>query len=244
MIMANNQAFLVSYEGTTRNNNVCNPYKAVVHTADEAIAAINTWHTYGHREEYIHVNDYTAGKIRELFENDIKPEHQDQQWCYGRFRTTGCGCWDICFYPALADTLEEHERIYKEQREAAKQERMKAVEEARQRRLVELNEPKRGWYHASLEVRLYVYANRGNDWMEYADYSCTLIADSGMDAYNKVVEDAKTHPEKMMVRGNIAALQSYCGPTDGGFECTFLGVKTDDGYSTDLWEEWKAKGKI
>jgi hypothetical protein len=25
---------------------------------------------------------------------------------------------------------------------------------------------------------------------------------------------------------------------------TFLGVKTDDGYSVEKWEEWKAKGEI
>lgn len=190
------------------------------------------------------MNDYTAGKIRELFEKGIKPEHQGQRVCYGDFRTTGCGCWSISFYPALADTLEEHERIYKEKREAAKQERMKAIEEARKRRLVELNEQKRGWYHVSLELRLYVFANRGNDWMEDADYSCNLIADSGMDAYDKVVKYVKDHPQELTVRGNITALQSYCGPTDGGFECNFLGVKTDEGYSIDLWEEWKAKGEI
>jgi len=242
--MTNNHTFCITYGGTSRNGNTFVPYTAIAHTAGEAIAIINTWKTYGHREESIHVNDYTAGKIRELFEKGIKPEHQGKQWCYGNFRTTGCGCWSICFYPALADTLEEHERIYKEQREAAKQERMKAIEEARQRRLVELNEPKRGWYHVSLEMRLYVFANRGNDWMEDADYSCNLIADSGMDAYDKVVKYVKDHPQELTVRGNITALQSYCGPTDGGFECNFLGVKTDEGYSIDLWEEWHKKGEI
>ena len=71
-----------------------------------------------------------------------------------------------------------------------------------------------------------------------------MIADSGMDAYNKVVKYVKEHPEELTVRGNVTVLQSYCGPTDGGFECTFLGVKTDEGYSVKLWEEWKKNGEI
>lgn len=234
----------MTYGGRSRNGNVFVPYTAIVHSADEAIDVINTWHTYGHYEENIHVNDYTAGKIRELFEKGIKPEHQGKRVCYGNFRTTGCGCWDISFYPALADTLEEHERIYKEQREAEKQERMRLAEIAKQKRLSELNEQRRGWYHVSLEMRLLVFARRGNDWAESADYSCSMIADSGMDAYNKVVKYVKEHPEELTVRGNVTVLWSYCGPTDGGFECTFLGVKTDEGYSVKLWEEWKRNGEI
>lgn len=244
MIMTNN-VFCVTYGGTDRYGNRHNPYKAIAHTADEAIAVINTWKSYGsEKRESIVVNDRNAEKIRELFRDGLGTYATGKPRQFMSLRTTGCGAWDISFYPALADTIEEHERIYNEQREAAKQERMKAIEEARQRRLVELNEPKRGWYHVELEMRLYVFANRGNDWIEDADYSCTLIADSGMDAYNKVVEDAKKHPEKLMVRGNITSLQSYCGPTDGGFECTFLGVKTDDGYSVEKWKEWKEKGEI
>lgn len=235
---------MVSYEGFTRNNNVCNPYKAVCHTADEAIAVINTWHTYGHHETFIVVNDYAEKKIRELFDNGFVKTYYGGNSPVVTLRTTGCGCWDIIIRPALADTLEEHERIYNEQREAAKQERMRQAEAAKQRRLAELNEQKRGWYHVSLEMRLYVFANRGSDWMENADYSCNLIADSGMDAYDKVVKYVQDHPQELTVRGNITALQSYCGPTDGGFKCTFLGVKTDEGYSVEKWEEWKKNGDI
>lgn len=243
------KAFFVCYSGTDRYGNTHMPYKAVVNTADEAIAVINTWKTYGKKDstnewEQITVNAQTERKIREYFANGVDKTWEGYKLDYLSVRTTGCGCWDVIIRPALADTLEEHERIYKEKREAAKQERMKAIEEARKRRLVELNEQKRGWYHVSLELRLYVFANRGNDWMEDADYSCNLIADSGMDAYDKVVKYVKDHPQELTVRGNITALQSYCGPTDGGFECNFLGVKTDEGYSIDLWEEWKAKGEI
>ena len=43
---------------------------------------------------------------------------------------------------------------------------------------------------------------------------------------------------------NVATLQSVCDPTSNDFECTFLGVKTDEGYSFEKWEEWKKKGEI
>lgn len=239
--------FLVTYGGRASNGNTYVPYKAIAHTADEAIAVINTWQTYGGRRDYaspIMVNATTEQKIRTLFRDGLGSYPSGQPRTCETMRTTGCGCWDISFYLALADTLEEHERIYNEQREAAKQERMRQAEAAKQRRLAELNEQRRGWYHVSLEMRLYVFANRGNDWMENADYSCNLIADSGMDAYDKVVKYVQDHPQELTVRGNITALQSFCGPTDGGFKCTFLGVKTDDGYSVEKWEEWKKNGEI
>lgn len=243
--MAN--VFFITYGGRASNGNTYVPYKAIAHTADEAIAVINTWQTYGGRRDYaspIMVNATTEQKIRTLFRDGLGSYPSGQPRTCETMRTTGCGCWDISFYLALADTLEEHERIYNEQREAAKQERMRQAEAAKQRRLAELNEQRRGWYHVSLEMRLYVFANRGNDWMENADYSCNLIADSGMDAYDKVVKYVQDHPQELTVRGNITALQSFCGPTDGGFKCTFLGVKTDDGYSVEKWEEWKKNGEI
>lgn len=240
--MTNNQAFLVSYEGFSRNNNVCNPYKAVVHTADEAIAVINTWHTYGHYDEFIVVNGYAEKKIRELFNNGFVKTYEGDKSPAVTLRTTGCGCWDIIIRPALADTLEEHERIYNEQREAAKQERMRLAKIAEQRRLAELNEQKRGWYHVELELRLMVFNNHGNDYRTDMTYSGNVIANSGMDAYNKAVKDIKN--EGFTHRGNIAILESWAEPTSHGYEFLFLGVKTDEGYSVEKWEEWKKNGEI
>lgn len=240
--MTNNQAFLVSYEGFSRDNDVCNPYKAVVHTADEAIAVINTWHTYGHHEEFIVVNAVSEKKIRELFTNGFVKTYEGGKSNVVTLRTTGCGCWDIIIRPALADTLEEHNRIYNEQREAAKQERMRLAKEAEQRRLTELNEQKRGWYHVELELRLSVFNNHGNDYRTDMTYSCNVIANSGMDAYDKAVKDIKN--EGLTHRGNIAMLESWANPTSSGFEFLFLGVKTDDGYSVEKWEEWKKNGEI
>lgn len=240
--MTNNQAFLVSYEGTTRNNNVCNPYKAVVHTADEAIAVINTWHTYGHHEECIVVNDTAEKTIRELFDNGFVKTYDGIKKTTATLRTTGCGCWDIVIRPALAGTLEEHERIYNKQREAAKQERLRLAEEAKQRRLAELYEQKRGWYHVELELRLSVFNNHGNDYRTDMTFSGNVIANSGMDAYDKAVKEIKN--EGFTHRGNMAILESWAEPASHDYNFLFLGVKTDDGYSVEKWEEWKENGEI
>jgi len=242
--MTNNQAFLVSYEGFTRNNNVCNPYKAVCHTADEAIAVINTWHTYGHHETFIVVNDYTEKKIRELFDNGLMKTYEGLNSPFVTLRTTGCGCWDIVIRPALADTLEEHERIYNERREAAKQERMRKAEAAKQRRMAELYEQKRGWYHAALNIRMMVFNERGNDYFADTTFEGNIIADSGMDAYSKAVKHVQDHPEELTHRGNIAVLHAWGEPDSSDFSFAFLGVKTDDGYSVEKWEEWHKNGEI
>lgn len=240
--MTNNQAFLVSYEGTTRNNNVCNPYKAVVHTADEAISVINTWHTYGHHDEFIVVNETTEKKIRELFANGFVLPYGGGKSTAITLRTTGCGCWDIIIRPALADTLEEHNRIYNEQREVAKAMRMAQAAAVKEIRLKKLNEQKRGWYHVELDLCLSVYNNHGNDYRTEKTFSGNVIANSGMDAYYKAVKEIKN--EGFTHRGNIAILESWAEPTSHGYEFLFLGVKTDDGYSVEKWEEWKKNGEI
>ena len=243
--------FFITYGGRANNGNTYVPYKAIAHSADEAIAVINTWKPYGRKSttKNIVVNERTAEKIRTLFKDGFGTYPSGEPRTYAGFRTTGCGAWEIGFHPALADTLEEHERIYNERREAAKQERMRQAEAAKQRRQAELDEQRRGWYHVSVEIRLYVFVAHGNDRMPYAHYSCDLIADSGMDAYYKAVQCIKDHPEELTTRsmerrGDFASLQSVCDPTSGGYEFTFLGVKTDEGYSVDKWNEWKEKGEI
>lgn len=242
--MANN-IFCVTYGGTDRYGNRHNPYKAIAHTADEAIAVINTWKSYGsEKRESIVVNDRNAEKIRELFRDGFGTYATGMPRQYMSLRTTGCGAWDISFYPALADTIEEHERIYKEQREAAKQERLRLAEEAKQRRMAELSEQKRGWWHVELDLTLSVFATRGNDYTTPSTFIGNVIADSGMDAYRKAVKHVEEHPHELTHRGNAAVLMYCADPWSSGYECLFLGVKTDEGYSVEKWEEWKEKGKI
>lgn len=235
--------FFITYGGRANNGNTYVPYKAIAHSADEAIAVINTWKPYG-RKNYIGcivVNERTAEKIRDLFRDGFGNYPSGEPRTYAGFRTTGCGAWEIGFHPALADTLEEHERIYNEQREAAKAERMRQAEAAKQRRIAELHEQKRGWYHVELDLELMVFATKGNDYITTSTFEGDIIADSGMDAYQKAVKHVQDHPEELTHRGNMANLQFWANPDSSGFRCTFLGVKTDDGYSVEKWQE---KGQI
>lgn len=238
--------FCITYGGRASNGNTYVPYKAIAKTADEAIAVINTWKSYGRKnsQEFIKVNEQTAEKIRNLFRDGFGNYPSGQPITYAGFRTTGCGAWEIGFYPALADTLEEHQRIYNEQREAAKAERKRQAEAAQQRRLGELYEQRRGWYHAELTVRAMVFAQRGNDYMTDLTFSGNVIADSGADAYDKALRHVQDHPEELTHRGNIATLHAWPDMTSHDFSFTFLGVKTDEGYSIDKWNEWKEKGEI
>lgn len=243
--MANN-IFCITYGGRANNGNTYVPYKAIAHTADEAIAVINTWHPYGRKTagDNLVVNERTAEKIRTLFCDGLGSYPSGQPRTCETMRTTGCGAWDISFYPALADTLEEHERIYNEQREAAKAERKRLAEAAIQRRLEELNEQKRGWYHAELTVRVMVFAQKGNDYMTDLTFSGNVIADSGADAYYKALRHVMEHPEELTHRGNMASLQAWPDMVSRDYTFTFLGVKTDEGYSVEKWEEWHDKGEI
>ena len=240
--------FCITYGGRASNGNTYVPYKAIAHTAEEAIAVINTWQTYGGRHDYaspIMVNATTEQKIRTLFRDGLGSYPSGQPRTCETMRTTGCGCWDISFYPALADTLEEHERIYNEQRMVARGMRMAQAKAVKELRLKKLNEQKRGWYHVELDLKLYVFANRGNDYFADTTFTGNIIADSGADAYDKAVAHIQGAPSEVVsYHGNVSSLHGWAEMTSSGYSFTFLGVKTDDGYSVEKWEEWKAKGEI
>jgi hypothetical protein len=233
-------AFYIYYGGEARNGNTYIKYKAIAHTADEAIAIINTWHSYGATtySSPITVNERTEQKIRGLFRDGLGTHRWEEM------RTTGCGAWSIVFQPALADTLEEHLRINREQREAARQERMRRSEVAKQLRLHELYQQRKGWYHVELDIRLMVFAQKGNDYFTNTTFEGNIIADSGADAYNKAVKHVQDHPEELTHRGNMATLHAWGDMDSSDFSFTFLGVKTDEGFSVEKWEEWKKNGEI
>lgn len=236
-------AFCITYGGRAKNGDTYVLCKAIAHTAEEAIAVINTWKSYGRKTstDRIVVNATTAEKIRALFRDGFGTYPNGEPRTYAGFRTTGCGAWEIGFHPALADTIEEHERIYNERREAAKAERLRLAEEAKQRRMAGLMEPRKGWWHVELELELMVFATEGNDYVTHSTLEGNTVADSGMDAYQKAVKYVKDHPEELTHRGNMAVLQFYAQP-DGGnglsYDCTFLGMKTDEGYRLEEWHRF------
>ena len=92
-------------------------------------------------------------------------------------------------------------------------------------------------------IRLYVFADRGSDLRPFMEYSCNVIADSGIDAYSKTSKYLKDHPEELKHHRGWATLESVCDPTSRDYNFTFLGMKTDEGYSVEAWEEWHKNGE-
>ena len=243
--MANNQAFCVTYGGYDRIGRVWTPYKAIAHSPEEAIAVINTWHLYGATKtsgDLIEVNERTAEKIREIFANGLgtypsgEPRTRSEE-----LRTKNCGAWGITLYPALADTIEEHERIYKEQCKAAREERKRKAAEERDRRMTEMGRERKGWYAVMMTFHCWRWNDRRGEhqWVE-RQFSGNCIASSQMDAYHKACQDIEKNTDPFDGQG----FEFPDMTNQSMFDATFLGVKTDDGYSVEKWEEWKKNGEI
>ena len=236
--MAN--VFFITYGGYAKNGYKYVPYKAIVHSPEEAIATINTWKSYGRKNstapgDCIVVNEVTEKKIRSLFADGLGTYPNGASCSYVGVRTTGCGAWEIGFTYPLADTLQEHERIYKERqatREAARKEREHEIKRERE---AALSVRRRGWYHVEMTYTAYVFARHGNDHLTSLTFSGDVIAGSGIEAYNKAVSEILNNP--MTYHGDATVVQAIPDASSDGFSFTFLGVRTDDGYSVKEWEE-------
>ena len=216
-------------------------HKALCTTPEEAIDFINGL-------PGIECNRNTESFIRALYETDV-PNAQDANiinkmvtvqrdglthYIYAKgntVRTTGCGRSSISIHPALADTLEENERIYQQQR-MDRQERERARHEAYvQAQIDALNEQRRGWYEVEITYQqAYFHPGDGIRW-RWKTFLGELIADSGQDAYDKTIEH---------LSNNVANLPDsrYPDKLSNDFSFTFLGMKTDDGFSVEAWEEY------
>ena len=148
----------------------------------------------------------------------------------------------IYVYPALADTMEQHEAILQKQiaEEKERQEAEKKIrdeEEAKRRLQVlrELSEPKKGWYHVSITFNRYKYHITQGMLPQESTFSGTTIAENGMGAYHKAVAAVEKEYQVIDVPN---------AHDTGAFHASFLGVKTDNGYSVELWEKWRKEGVI
>lgn len=74
-------------------------------------------------------------------------------------QTTGTGSTHINYYPALADTLEEHNRLYQTQLEKINLERFEQNKELVNKRRQELSEIREGIYAVRYYFYLTVYTN-------------------------------------------------------------------------------------
>ena len=233
--MAN--VFFITYGGYAKNGNKYVPYKAIVHSPEEAIATINTWKSYGRKNstapgDCIVVNEVTEKKIRALFANGLGTYPNGESCSYVGVRTTGCGAWEIGFTYPLADTLQEHERIYNERQKAREAARKEREHEIQREREVALSEVRRGWYHVEMDITLYVFARHGNDHFANTTFCGTVLADSGADAYDKAVSEIENNP--MLYHGNPTVVHTIPDAWSDDFSFTFLGMRTDDGYSVEI----------
>ena len=242
--MAN--VFFITYGGYAKNGYKYVPYKAIVHSPEEAIAVINTWKSYGRKNstnptDRIVVNEVTEKKIRALFADGLGTYPSGEPCTYVGVRTTGCGAWEIGFSYPLADTLQEHERICNERQKTLEAARKEREREIRREREAVLNVRRRGWYHVEMDITLYVFARHGNDHFANTTFCGTVLAESGMDAYDKAVSEIENNP--MTYHGDATAVQAIPDASSDDFSFTFLGMRTDDVYSVGEWEKMKENQK-
>lgn len=232
--------FFITYGGHSNDGRYHFSQKAVVSTLEEAVSVINAWHSYGNpKRECLIVNQYCLDKIKSFFEDGLGEFVTGEKRTYESIKTTGCGAWAIYFYYAMGDTVDEHEAAYKDKCESEQQERIRKSEEEKKKRMIELCEEKRGWYSVYLTFDCYQWSERAGGMVSrMKDFSGKCIASSKLDAYNKARNDIKmNNPELIGLNFHDPTNQNY-------FDAVFLGMKTDDGYSIEAWEEAKAKGEI
>lgn len=208
--------------------------KGMAATPEEAKRVIETFHGYGRPSNpTLIVNAQTEAKINSIYA-DANAQRRD-------LRTTNCGAKGIDFYPALADTLDEHERIYRERCKIEKRDRLAKAEALKQKMLQEWNEQRRGWYSVSVEgTALRPDGCCSRCWLTFSGH---IIADSKMDAYNKFLDPSKNGPADMC-RERGLSFENCSAWNSTRTEVLFLGMKTDYGYSVDAWEEAKKNGAI
>lgn len=177
-------------------------------------------------------NETTLKNLQRIFNGeDIRP--YKTPYCKTELATTGCGNSRIYVYDSLGNTIEEHNAIYEQRLEDEKKARIAESEQAKQRRLNELNEEKEGWYAVKLhEIEIHGFRTRGNDRPIFKNFSVKTIAKSGADAYRKV---AKHLDETLMedVTNHNFTYSGHFLPSMLGsnYSFTYLGYITDDGFS-------------
>lgn len=215
----------------------CNQ-RALVSNPEEAIAAIESFHSYNNKNlALLVVNDYVRKVIENFFSDEPQGyvimkkwgEERKSEYTPTHICTTNCGNQHISFHPALADTLEEHQRLYKAKCDEEKAERIRKSEEAFRKRREEYNEVRKGWYVVSFNDFKCL-----NSWGRfcYKSWTGTCIAKSKYDAALKAIKQIEylDLPEKG------CQLAFILEPLNA--EVEFLGMKTDNGYSLKQWEEF------
>lgn len=184
---------------------------ALITTAKEAIEFINSLQYRGNSHA-ITCNQHTENLLQNLFNGSVLPAYGKPFVNYYSLATTGCGNTNINLYLALADTLEEHNKIVALNQEAKAEEEKKAREERAQAHFEEMNENLSGWFVVTVTGT--AFKLRGSDGK--VTKSVRVLADNKMEAYNKAIKNLEENPPKnvMMWSGfesSRSALIEYIG---------------------------------
>lgn len=205
--------------------------KAILNSVEEAETWINNLHDHDNEtERVLIVNDSTHRHLVNIFSKEDKGV---------KMQTTGCSpdSFIRCF-PALANTAEEHEKLWfarEAERKAQEQEEREKKQAERKAafaiREKELKAMPKGWYEVVIS---YLYTSSTTMRLHKNTESFEGFADNGWEAYHKVLEQIEQkyngflHEHDTILEADIA----------------FLGMKTDNGYSIDAWAKAKAEGAI
>ncbi len=225
--------------------------KQMCETVEQAVEFINGL-KYRNLENQpnLVVNDRTMRFLKEAFAQEWKMNEVGRPYiiacdrmhtCSFEIATTGCRLTRIYGYYPLADTVEEHDAIVAERERAQREADAKRYKEEREERLAELNHVRRGWYHVELDIKIVVPGR-----MNFADTTFTgnVIADSGADAYIKAKAHFSSRHNLVRYHGQYCEIFDCSAMESGGYNFIFLGMKTDEGYSVEKWEDFmEGEGK-
>lgn len=205
--------------------------KAILNSVEEAETWINNLHNHGNEDERnLVVNDSTHRHLVNIFSKEDEGM---------KMQTTGCSPDSVIYcYPALADSTEEHERIWftrEAERKAQEQEEREKKQAERKTafaiREKELKAMPKGWYEVVIS---YFYTSNMTMRLRKKTESFEGFADNGWEAYHKVLDQLE--------QKHNGFLHEYDTILDA--DIAFLGLKTDNGYSIDAWAKAKAEGAI
>lgn len=135
-------------------------------------------------------NPHSKSMFAAIFDNEFKNGYKPHWFNFKRIELAvpGIGPNRIFIYPALADTLEEHDLIVEKEEKEKAEEAEKERAESFQKRMSEMLEENKGWYVVELpccqqDFRKGGHKERWTNWK--------VLANSQMDAYNKAVDLAE-----------------------------------------------------
>lgn len=205
---------------------------AIVSNADEAIEAISKFHLPGWSPKRPEANLFNVKPLAPGKEKSLRVyfwELFNGQPILCDYVTKRSG-YALRVNEALADTPEEHKRLYREACEQYKQQREKQEKQIAER-LPIFTQHRRGWYRVSYEVCVSTW--RDVTSYQSLDYSVDVIADSMMDAYEQSEHLCQAECER---KGYLYQYRSSWHDTRT--DATFLGMKVDGGYSLTAWDEF------